>query len=130
MIYLFSNLYKNSYFTKHFIFIKSSYKFLLKKNFIQFFLNFSILKNRKHYCLNINDKKNYTNMEENNFLINKELQEKNQFKIIQEGKATILFPKDNEVFYNPVQEVNRFIYNTSNNYYNKYFLKRFINSCY
>jgi tRNA G26 N,N-dimethylase Trm1 len=26
---------------------------------------------------------------------------------VTEGKATILFPKNNEVFYNPVQEFNR-----------------------
>lgn len=30
-----------------------------------------------------------------------------QFTPVTEGKATILFPKGNEVFYNPVQEFNR-----------------------
>ncbi|ORX47492.1 N2,N2-dimethylguanosine tRNA methyltransferase [Hesseltinella vesiculosa] len=30
-----------------------------------------------------------------------------QFNPVTEGKATILFPKNNEVFYNPVQEFNR-----------------------
>ncbi|KAJ2514881.1 RNA methyltransferase tRNA(m5U54)methyltransferase [Coemansia sp. RSA 2049] len=31
----------------------------------------------------------------------------NDYNKIKEGKATILFPKNNEVFYNPVQEFNR-----------------------
>jgi tRNA (guanine26-N2/guanine27-N2)-dimethyltransferase len=30
-----------------------------------------------------------------------------QFNTVTEGKATILFPKHNEVFYNPVQQFNR-----------------------
>ena len=30
-----------------------------------------------------------------------------KYNIISEGKAKILFPKDNEVFYNNVQEFNR-----------------------
>lgn len=30
-----------------------------------------------------------------------------QYNTVTEGKATILFPKNNEVFYNPVQEFNR-----------------------
>ncbi|KAL4215733.1 N2,N2-dimethylguanosine tRNA methyltransferase [Rhizopus microsporus] len=30
-----------------------------------------------------------------------------QFNTVTEGKATILFPKNNEVFYNPVQQFNR-----------------------
>jgi tRNA (guanine26-N2/guanine27-N2)-dimethyltransferase len=30
-----------------------------------------------------------------------------EFTIIKEGKAEIKFPKGNQVFYNPVQEVNR-----------------------
>jgi tRNA (guanine26-N2/guanine27-N2)-dimethyltransferase len=29
------------------------------------------------------------------------------YNTVTEGKATILFPKTNEVFYNPVQEFNR-----------------------
>lgn len=29
------------------------------------------------------------------------------YNTVTEGKATILFPKNNEVFYNPVQEFNR-----------------------
>lgn len=29
------------------------------------------------------------------------------FYLVKEGEANILYPKDNEVFYNPVQEVNR-----------------------
>jgi tRNA (guanine26-N2/guanine27-N2)-dimethyltransferase len=29
------------------------------------------------------------------------------YNTVTEGKATILFPKSNEVFYNPVQEFNR-----------------------
>jgi tRNA G26 N,N-dimethylase Trm1 len=29
------------------------------------------------------------------------------FHVITEGKASILFPKENQVFYNPVQEYNR-----------------------
>lgn len=30
-----------------------------------------------------------------------------QYNTVTEGKATILFPKHNEVFYNPVQQFNR-----------------------
>lgn len=30
-----------------------------------------------------------------------------QYNAVTEGKATILFPKHNEVFYNPVQQFNR-----------------------
>ena len=30
-----------------------------------------------------------------------------QYNTVTEGKATILFPKKNEVFYNPVQQFNR-----------------------
>ena len=30
-----------------------------------------------------------------------------EFDTISEGAATILFPKGNQVFYNPVQEFNR-----------------------
>lgn len=30
-----------------------------------------------------------------------------RFNMVTEGKASILFPKENEVFYNPVQEFNR-----------------------
>jgi tRNA (guanine26-N2/guanine27-N2)-dimethyltransferase len=29
------------------------------------------------------------------------------YNTVTEGKATILFPKTNEVFYNPIQEFNR-----------------------
>src|SRR2546427_10146076 len=30
-----------------------------------------------------------------------------EYTVVTEGKASILFPKTNEVFYNPVQEFNR-----------------------
>ncbi|XP_062507702.1 tRNA (guanine(26)-N(2))-dimethyltransferase-like isoform X2 [Corticium candelabrum] len=38
---------------------------------------------------------------------NSTLIDESKFSTIQEGKATILFPKTEEVFYNPVQEFNR-----------------------
>jgi tRNA G26 N,N-dimethylase Trm1 len=41
------------------------------------------------------------------FLINIVEIDISDFKPVTEGKATILFPKSGEVFYNPVQEFNR-----------------------
>ncbi|CAG8494843.1 11033_t:CDS:10 [Ambispora leptoticha] len=45
------------------------------------------------------------NIEEESTESNSNIEDK--FNVITEGKASILFPKSNEVFYNPVQEFNR-----------------------